>query len=514
MKALLTCAAVIAAALTSPAPAAAEDAPDAVTRHPAVLASAVAPVRQALMVVPPASTSPRASLLNGDMAAYRDLLRLLGFDVTVIAAGTRPDLDAGVRAFTRSIKRDGDVAVFLLGSFPPIEGGLLLTPLDASSVPPPSADKAAIEGLKLGDVLRRFVDRGPKDVVVLADACMSRDGGGDCAAALAGLPTSVSAILARPASRPAGNSGPLAGVASLRQDLLPAMQVENRSFDQLYGVLEEHLRNTNVGVSGSPVLTRSFAFLPAGFFGGLPLACNKVEPDLDAEALRSRPSLEPQSESCGEAAARYGFSPYFKEKLAIVREQRAAQKAFQDCAEVTDYLAAFPGGRYRAAVETRKRECANPLPSPPRPQLGPAPDQPESELQKRAATAVADYFRRHDFQQGDSFGALARLYAPQVRVHRATVSRAEHLRTLGAWYGAFDSVKFTLVPNSLDLGGCAREDDCAVRGKYEMVRLRAGENAFEQRNGDFALRFDLRNAQVLAECGVTDRSGAQATACE
>ena len=78
------------------------------------------------------------------------------------------------------------------------------------------------------------------------------------------------------------------------------------------------------------------------------------------------------------------------------------------------------------------------------------------------------------------------------------------MRRLGAWYGAYDSVRFRVVPGSLDLAGCARADDCRLRGRYRVSALPAGRDAFEEREAAFSLRLDLASGRVLAECGVAE----------
>jgi len=408
--------------------------------------------------------------------------------VSVLDADTRPDLDAGLRAFARGVRPGADVAVLLLDEIRPTEGGLALLPAGAA------AASAETEGVRPADALRRAVERGPKDLVVVGDACSGDEAA--CAAGLAALPRGVSAILARRSTDAPG---------TLRPELLPAMTVEGRTFAQLSAALADRLKGSEAGLFATPTLTPSFAFLPAGFLAGLQLACNGVDPGLSAEALRDRPSLQPLVTACGEAAARYGFSPFFAAKLGVVRDQEAARRGFGSCADASAYLAAFPEGRYRPAVEARRLACAAPPPAPaPSPVSAPAPNA----LDLRARAAVTDYFRRHDYVQGASFSALARLYPPQLRVRHAATTAAEHLRRLGAWYGAYDDVRFSVLPDSLDLSGCGRPEDCRVRGRYQSKLLRAGVDNFEAREGDFSLRLDLGAGQVLAECGVAEASDA------
>ena len=483
---LLASAALAAALLAAAGSSVKANEPGGAATAPPVLASAAVPLRQALVVEPDtADTAPRTDALRRDAAAYRDLLRLLGFAVTTLSPATRPELDAGLRGFARGVAPGADVAIFLLGDLRPLADGLALLP------PGSAPERAEGEGLRLGDALRRAVERGPRALALVVDGCAGTDEA--CASALKGLPRGVGAVLRHQDVGAAGTLGPA---------LLPAMPVEGRTLPQLRDAL---------GLAGSPDLSDAFAFLPAGFLAGLPLSCNTVDPTLPAEALRGRPTLEPLVASCREAAARYSFSPFFGLRLAAARDQEAARRALASCAEVPSYLANFPSGHYRAAVEAAKRGCEAPPPAaPPAPVAPPAPIP--TPLQLQAAETIAVYFHRHEYGQGDSFAGLARLYGPEVEVRGAAVPAAEHMRRVGAWYGGYDSVRFKVVPGSLDLTGCAREADCRVRGRYRVTALPAGASAFVTRDADFSLRLDLAAVRVLAECGVAEP--ASAAACD
>ncbi len=461
-------------ALVCPAVA---DEPGTSITLPPVLASAAAPVRQAL-VIEPGSADPaaRTDALRRDGGSYRDLLRLLGFAVTTLSPATRPDLDAGLRGFARDVEPGADVAVFVLGDLRPTADGLTLAP------PGTMPDRIEAEGVRLGDALRRAVERGPRALALVIDGCTGSAEA--CAAGLQTLPRGVGTVLARRAADPPGTLGPA---------LLPALPVEGRTLPQLRDAL---------GLDGSADLPSAFAFLPTGFLAGLPLACNGVDPELSAEVLRGRPTLEPLVIACREAAARYAFSPFFGAKLAAARDQEAARRALTSCAESAPYLANFPTGRYRSAVDTAQRGCqVPPAPPPPAP---PPPAPAATPLQLQAAEAVAGYFHRHDYSHGDSFAGLARLYGSEVEVRGAPRSAADQLRRLGAWYGAYDSVRFRVVPGSLDFAGCAGAADCRLRGRYRLSALPAGRDAYEQQEQAFSLRLDLGSGRVLAECGVAE----------
>lgn len=462
-------------------------------RFPAALASRIAPVRQALIVAPGGAPSDGQN-------AYRDLLVLLGFDVTVTTSDSRPDLELDVRGFASGVKRDADVAVLIFGAIVTDGHDLFVLP---RREPMPPSDMMASEGIRLADAMRRVAGRTSKDVVLIADGCTGAGEDRACTAGLAAMPAGVSAILAE-RTPPAASATP----PNLDLALLPLMTEEGQSLSDLFTALSGRLSHEDLRVAGTATLSKTFAFLPRGFLEGLPLDCNGVNPLIDADALRARPSLEPLLAQCRSAAARYDFSPVFKVKLAVVAEQRAAQKALADCSGdlAAAYLQAYPTGRYKDAVAARQRACA-----PPKPERSPAPDNP---VQARALAAVTDYFRRHDYQQGDAFGNLARLYPPQFRRREGLVSRTDHLRGLGAWYGDYDSVRFDIDADGLDYSGCTQDDSCVVRGTVKSRTLRSGEDQYAFQDQHFTLRLNLTTSQVLAECGVTEAPTARDAACE
>ena len=153
---------------------------------------------------------------------------------------------------------------------------------------------------------------------------------------------------------------------------------------------------------------------------------------------------------------------------------------------------------------------APPPPLPPIPASPPAPPRPAtpplSDLQRRAAAAVTDFFHRHDYRQGGGFGALVQLYPPQFRIRGALVSRADHLRSLGAWYGGYDSVQFQAVADSLDFSDCPRAEECLVRGTFKAQMLKDGNSQYDWREAPFAIRFNLATGLVLSECNVSEMS--------
>ncbi len=333
---------------------------------PPVAVSRVAPDRQALIV---AAGHPPA---EADAARYSELLRLLGFQVTLAAADTRPEIKGAFATFAAQVKPGGEVAVFVLGGLLPKDDDLYLFASDAE----PPLEVYPSEGLRLADAMRPIADRGPRDTVLFVDLCRPAHGQA-CHIGAATVPDGVSAIVGV-RQKPIETGEPVAGVASLGGELLSLMRQENLSDLALYGALAKSLAGTNMGVAATPSLSRNFAFLPTGFFAGLPTACNRVDPSATAESLRSGASVEPLVSACVQAAATWAAWPWFKDRLAAAREQAAFQAAARGCrsAPIAADLAAYPDGRYASAVHqiddacaANRRRAAEVAPAPPPPAL-------------------------------------------------------------------------------------------------------------------------------------------------
>lgn len=494
-------AAFVAAGAAGAAAAPAFD--DGTTQHfPAVQASAAAPLRQALIVAPgPSSPGP----FGADAVADRDLLRLLGFDVTMVTADTRPRLDSAIRDFADAVKRDAEVAIFVLGSSRAGDGALFLTPTAARPSPSPPA-AADFDGIRLARLLHAITRRAPKETVVVVDGCVP----GDLPACPSGpdvVPRGVSAVLAGPVHPSA------APPASLGRALLGLMKRDGLTFADLAEPLRQAAGDAGLGFAATPAPSRTFAFLPADLLARLPRPCNDVDPRRGAEALRDGPSLAPLVADCAAAAVTYSPWPYFRDRLAVAREQRSAQTALAACDEAAaaTYLGAYPGGRYRAAVVEQRRTCA---PPPPPPTSPPPPPAPLSPLEQRATAAVADYYRRHDYHDGDSFAGLASLYPPTFRDRDRTVTGREHLGKLGEYYGSLSSVQINVIPGSLDLGGCVKAESCRVRGRIRSQTLKKGQSDSDRTESRFSLVFDLDTSKVLYECAVAEPANPRERPCE
>ncbi len=350
----------------------------AVGAFSAVMTSPAAPNRRALIVTPAfsgGSVNARAALARSDAVAYRDLLRLLGFSGTIIAADTRPALRAAVQSFADAVPRDAEVAVLVLGSIVPA-GGKLYVPASDLSAADRASDHIATAGLDLAVIVGGIAEHGAKDVVAIVDECGGGEAKPDCDMRPNTLPDGVSAIVVH---RVPGRDGePVAGVASVRQDLLPLMREPGLDILQLYSRLKSRLSGTNDGLVATPALSRNFVFLPGDFLARLPVECNNVDPSAEAEALRRAPSLAPKVAACERAAATYDFSPFFKERLTAAREQLAFQKAVAGCGgRAAAYLDAYPNGAYRVAVSEQTSACER------------AAQTPAAELQARLPASTA-----------------------------------------------------------------------------------------------------------------------------
>ncbi len=325
-----------------------------------VMTSTATPSRRALIVIPAFSgggMTPRGALAGSDALAYRDTLRLLGFSGMVVSAITRPALRDAIRGFADSVPHDAEVAVFVLGAVIPAGGKLYVPPSDVlpSDRTP---ERIPTAGLDLAAILNVIGGRGPKEVVAIVDECGGGEAKPACEIGPSTIPDGVSAIVARRVPTPSGGD-PVAGIATVRQELLPLMREPGLDVLDLYGRLKTKLAGTNDGVVATAALSRSFAFMPADFLAGLPIECNRVDPATPADTLRRSGSMAPLVSSCERAAATYDFSPFFKEKLSIAREQLAFQKAVAGCGggATAAYLDAYPGGNYRFAVDEHRSSC-------------------------------------------------------------------------------------------------------------------------------------------------------------
>ncbi len=342
------------------------------TTVPPIAVSTAAPDRQALIV---AVGPVGAATMDSDR--YRDVLRLLGFKVMVVAAETRPDLKAAFATFATQVKPGSDVAVFVLGTLLPKGDDLYLV---TTGIDTP-LERLPTEGLRLADAMAPFANAGGRDTVLFVDGCREAEGQ-PCRMAAATVPDGISAILGAKV-RPPASGAPVAGVSSLASELLPLMQREGLTDLALYGDLKDRLAGTDMSIAASPSLSRSFVFLPAGFLAGLPTPCNRVDPDAGADALRNAASLDPIVQACALAAATWTFSPRFKDRLATAREQAAFQHAASGCrpAVIRAYFDAYPQSRYAPALrdletgceeERRRAEAPPPVaaePAPPTPEL-------------------------------------------------------------------------------------------------------------------------------------------------
>ena len=338
------------------------------TIYPPIAISTAAPDRHALIV---AVGQAGAAKMGPDR--YRDLLRLLGFKVTVVAADTRPELKRAFAAFAGQVKPGGDVAVFVLGALLPNGDNLYLV---ASGVDTP-LERLPTEGLRLADAMAPIADAGGRDTVLFIDSCREAQGQA-CRIGAATVPDGISAIIGEKV-RPADSGAPVASVSSLASELLPLMQREGLSDLALYGDLRTKLAGTDMSVAASPSLSRSFAFLPAGFLAGLPTPCNRFDPEAGADALQNAAPLDAAVQACWRAATTWAFSPRFKDRLAAAREQVAFQHAASGCrsAAIRAYFDAYPQGTYAPAlrgIETgceekrRRAEAPPPVAAEPAPQ--------------------------------------------------------------------------------------------------------------------------------------------------
>lgn len=321
--------------------------------------SAVTTQRIALLIVPqPAAASGRAATAHADEEAYRKRLRDIGFDVWTLGPADRPQLERGLREAVARLPEDVQIAVFALG---PSVGGtddVHILPKDAPSDASQRPDMLDSEGLRLSDLLRRISQRRARDLVAVVDECQPAAGGRcdfDAAAGASG----ASIIGSERAGRRSPSGAPLAGRASLREPMLGAMAQEGESFLQSFAFLRRALSDSDLEPRASGSLTTSFAFLPQGFFAGLPSACNRIDPNADPASLRGV-NLDPPIGACEAATATYPYARAFEDRRQAGREQRAFQKATASCEDgtaIASYSAAYPAGRFRGLVDNFSIDC-------------------------------------------------------------------------------------------------------------------------------------------------------------
>jgi tetratricopeptide (TPR) repeat protein len=317
--------------------------------------------RVAVLVVPGAARgNARNVIAHADEEAYRKLLRDIGFDVLTISPSSRPDLDQALREAARRVPNGGEIAMFVLGTALSDANELYVMPADApaeAEMQPGGLDAA---GLRLGDVLRRIHARAPRHFVVIVDECRRITcGGPECAVEATAGTTGASIIAAHRISARAGSNAPLAQRTSIRDLLTPEMVKEGQNFFSLFGSLTQRLAGSNIALISTSALSNEFSFVPANYFATLPTDCNRVAANADANVLRTV-NLEPLLQACERATSTWPYAPHFAAQLAVVREQRAFQRAVASCddrAAIPGYASTYPSGRYKAVVQQFEADC-------------------------------------------------------------------------------------------------------------------------------------------------------------
>ena len=325
--------------------------------------------RVAVLVVPGIGRGDARNVIaHADEEIYRNLLRDIGFDVLTIGPSSRPDLDQALREAARRLPNGGEIALFVLGTTLANANELYVMPADAPTGAELQLETLDAAGLRLSDVLRRIHARSPRRFVVIVDECRRVGAAGpECAVEAAAGTTGASIIAAHRISARAGSNAPLAQRASIRELLAPEMVKEGQNFFSLYGVLKQRLAGSNIGLASTSALSTEFAFVPANYFATLPTECNRVPANADANVLRSV-NLEPLLQACESATSTWPYAPHFASQLAIVREQRAFQKATANCNDrvaIAGYVSTYPSGRYKTAIQQFEADCKTRVEPPP-----------------------------------------------------------------------------------------------------------------------------------------------------
>lgn len=320
---------------------------------------AVTGPRIALLIVPHAAhAGSRAATAHADEEAYRKRLREIGFDVWTFGPSDRPELERSLREAATRLPEGAQIAVIALEPSVGAEDDVFLVPQGNPGDLAQRPNLLESEGVRLGDLLRRLSRRQPRDLVAVVDECQPAAGGRcDFDAATGG--SGASLVGAQRTARRGSGAAPLAGRASLRDILLGAMAQEGQNFLQSYEFLQRGLADSDLEAKASGSLTTTFAFLPQGYFAGMTVACNKIDPNADPAALRTV-ALDPPIRDCEAMTAAYPYARSFADRLQAGREQRAYQKAVAGCEDrlsASSYLGAYPAGRFRGIVEGHVLEC-------------------------------------------------------------------------------------------------------------------------------------------------------------
>lgn len=322
------------------------------------------PGRDAVVIVGQNPTQPaRATLAGTDAELVAKRLLGLGFNVTIIRAGTRPELDTKLREIADRFAPGGDLAMVVLGRSLSTDEDIWIVPGDAPTEIEVRTEKLATEAIRLSDLLRRAARQTPRSVAAVIDECVPLGRQTDCAIGASAQAADTAAELGIVATTriltPPANGRPLAGRASATEAILAAMTHEGASFLDFYQLLARELDGSNLAPRSSVSLSTSFAFWPSRYFEQLPLACNGVDPAATIDRIRTA-SLDSVAEDCRAARTTWPFVPAFADKLATVTEQIAAKAAVSGCQaqdKAQDYLRAYPSGRWRADVEQVVATC-------------------------------------------------------------------------------------------------------------------------------------------------------------
>jgi hypothetical protein len=317
--------------------------------------------RAAVLVVPGAARgNARNAIAHADEQMYRKLLRDIGFDVLTIGPLSRPDLDQAMREAARRLPNGGEIAMFVLGTTLSDANELYVMPADAPAEAEQQPGGLDAAGLRLGDLLRRIQARAPRRFVVIVDECRRVGSAGpECAVEAAAGTTGASIIAAHRINTRPGSNDPLAQRSSTRELLALEMVKEGQNFFSLFGSLKQRLAGSNITLVSTSALSTEFAFVPVNYFATLPTDCNRVAANADANVLRTA-NLEPLVQACERATSTWPYAPHFSSQLAIVREQRAFQKAIVSCDDrgaTAAYLSNYPSGRYKTSVQQFETDC-------------------------------------------------------------------------------------------------------------------------------------------------------------
>lgn len=141
--------------------------------------------------------------------------------------------------------------------------------------------------------------------------------------------------------------------------MLEAMTSPGLNALQLFSALRDRLNGSDLAVTATRSLSPLFVFHPADYFSRLNHDCNTIDPAADTEKVR-RTNINPLVEACSQALLEWPFAAHFERQRAAGIEQQVFRRSLENCDDVpaiVEYIALYPTGRFRGALEEFVAQC-------------------------------------------------------------------------------------------------------------------------------------------------------------